>query len=422
MGYGQTVDTIYISGDTVGTYSWHDEWDDYPILHEFGHHVMIKCAKPYPPCSTRTHFWYVKYPNLGDKELAYAEGWANFFAAGVSDSVCQINTKKGIGRTTANDTTYYHNVENPWHGSHFYTSEFEGGPWCEGAVAGVLWDIYDSSNEDPYPYYPSGGFTDTTSDLMTQMYRQVWNVFDDYEPIDTTSCQTIFDFRSGWYSFNYGYPDSLYEILYHHYILGDSAPAAPQSLSANQEGRYVRLYWNKNSESDLKGYRIYRRYKQAFVLPPPPWSPWALRAEKTNPNDTTHLDNTVQQRYSYRYRVTAYDTLGNESEPSDSVQITIQYGQNPESGEVFSFNFPSIVTNIKEMEISLSGDCKNIALKICDCCGRILNERTIKLSDGNLLKINLRDAKNNHLSNGVYFLHLKTDNGDEVMRKFVVIR
>lgn len=421
MDYGQTVDTIYITGDTIGQHSsWHDEWDDWSSLHEYGHHVMIKCAPPFPPCSTWFHFWYLEYPNLGDKGLAYAEGWANFFAAGVSDSVCQVNTKKGIGRTTANDTTYYHNVENPWDGSHFNSSEFEGGPWCEGAVAGVLWDIYDGQNENPYPYYPDSnqGFVDTTSDLMSMLFRKNWNIFDDYDPPQDTilTCQTIYHFRGGWYSFDYGYGDSLYEIFYHHYI-ADSIPAAPIGLSANQEGKYVRLYWNKNSESDLKGYRVYRRmYNKTWGH----WDDWAWRADNDSSIDTTYLDSKVISTI-YRYRVTAYDSLGNESDYSDSVQINVKNGMEPEGIQLFSRS-QTIFSNVQGMEISIPQESKEIIFKIYDCCGRIVNKQKIKLNSCDLLKINLRDAKNNHLPNGIYFLHLKVDNGDEVMSKFVVIR
>ncbi len=415
MGYGQTVDTIYISGDTVGDYSWHDEWDDWSSLHEYGHHVMNRCAKPYPPYTPGEHFWYLEYPNPRDKGLAYAEGWANFFAAGVSDSIYQVNTIKGIGRTTANDTTYYHNVENPWDGSHFISSEFEGGPWCEGAVAGVLWDIYDSNNEYPYPYYPSGGFTDTTSDLMTQMYRQVWNVFDHYKPPDTTSCQTIFEFRSGWYYYAYLHGDTLNQITYHHYI-ADSVSAKPTGLFDSLIYIDVYLRWDNNDEADLDGYRIIRRGKIIFGVTD--WSNWAFIGDNTDPNDTTFIDTTVLSMWYYQYKVTAYDTMGCESEPSDSVQVSI-----PQSCPVKSpmrVETP-IISCISNLKLSVPEGSKEIAISIYDCCGRVVGNYNIRVKKEDNCKIKLHNV-NDQLPSGVYFVHLETDKKQSIMGKIIIVR
>ncbi len=318
----KSTDTIFVHGDTSDT----DEWDDDVLLHEFGHYLMKHYAQ-LQPTVTDTHWWYKAYPN--DTCLAYKEGWATFFSGRArvgsgADSLYVDNWK-----INASSPNFWLNIENPWIGSYFDTTDFQGGPWCEGSVCGALWDIYDSYNEIPYHSYPDSlygvWFPDTgLYDTLTMGFAPIWDVFDHYDPSgEPTNCWTIFHFRSGWNAFNYNHQFALNQILLHHRIMVDSAPSKPIGLTAQREFNYVRLYWRKNTESDLKGYRIYRRSKRMFVFPPLPWSSWTLLAEKTNPTDTTHLDTLAKVRYSYRYRVTAFDTLGNESPPSDSVQISL---------------------------------------------------------------------------------------------------
>jgi hypothetical protein len=418
MTYPANDDTIWVTANAVNPLTGYstDEWDDDVLLHEFGHYLMKGYAQG-PPSCTGSHTWSVEYPEKPG--IGYGEGWAHFFSArarvGSGSDTLTVDTNKGIG---AGSVRLWRNIENPWLGSDFTPPLFEGGPWCEGAVAGALWDIYDPHNEIPYPSYPYPGFPDTAlADSLTMGPEEIWTVFDDYNPPgEPTNCWTIFHFRSGWNYYNYDHEFALNQILLHHRIR-DSIPAAPIGLSANQEGKYVRLYWNKNSESDLKGYRVYRRmYNETWGH----WDNWAWRADKNSPTDTTYLDSRVISTV-YRYRVTACDSLGNESDYSDSVQINVKNGIEPKIGKLLA-NTQTIFSNVQGMEISIPQESKEIIFKIYDCCGRIVNKQKIKLNNCDLLKINLRDAKNNHLPNGVYFLHLKADNGNEVMSKFVVIR
>jgi hypothetical protein len=85
----------------------------------------------------------------------------------------------------------------------------------------------------------------------------------------------------------------------------------------------VRLCWNKNREPDLVGYRIFRRCRPFVPNSSLPWTDWGLLIEKYSPTDTTHLDKIVKTQYEYEYKVTAYDSLGNESESSDIIRIHV---------------------------------------------------------------------------------------------------
>ena len=411
-------DTIWIRGDTVefGT----DEWDDDVLLHEFGHYIM-KCYARVPPTDTGAHTWYDSFPNK--KGIAYGEGWAHFFScrarAGYSTDSLLVNTRKGINQGTIYNWKI---IENPWLGSAFDTTEFAGGPWCEGAVAGALWDIYDSKNEIPYHSYPYPNFPDIAlADTLSLGFAPIWNVFDNYDPAGTpTNCWTIFHFRSGWNYYNYDHAFALNQIFLHHRIR-DSIPAKPVGLSAVQEGNAVRLYWRKNNEPDLKGYRLYRRGKQAFMIPPPPWGVWSVIAEKYSKTDTTHLDATVQNQYRYQYKVTAFDSLDNESPFSDSVEIVVIFGQGPDDIST-CLSLPTIVAEQGAMTVTITGNCHDILIRVYDCCGRMMNKQKLLMKHKNAIEFDLVDTRGKPLPGGVYFLALETDNAARIIRKFVIVK
>jgi len=338
-------DTIWVQGEPTLPIQNTDEWDDDKLLHEFGHYLMDYYAEE-PPGYNPDHQWYLS--DSAYKNTAYTEGWPTFFSgrARVNSGTDSLYVDNSY---ISGPVNLWRNIENPWLGSGYTPSAFQGGPWCEGSVCGVLWDIYDSYNEIPYPSYPDSlygiWFPDTAlADTLSMGFDPIWNVFDHYDPAGTpTNCWTVFHFRSGWNAFNYGHPVALNQILLHHRIR-DSIPGAPQGLHLLLENSYARLYWRKNPEPDLQGYRIYRR-ERATVLQ---WSLWSVIGESA---DTTYLDTTVQFGYTYEYKLTSFDSLGNESKFSDSSRVTLpclsnsslataynnasRVVRNPLSGEIF---------------------------------------------------------------------------------------
>jgi hypothetical protein len=420
-------DTIFIAGDTTGQKRsyYTDEWDDLFVLHEYGHHVMHRCAV-IPPETTKVHYWYKSYTTT-DTFVGYAEGWPSMFAGVVTGNNYMVDTRGMIG--ALNDTTGYYNIENPWDFRVIPpfpnpADSFEGGPYCEGAVCGALWDIYDSYNEIPYPSYPDSlygvWFPDTgLADSLSMGFDEIWDVFDHYDPAgEPTNCWTIFHFRSGWNAFNYNHQFALNQILLHHRIQ-DSIPAKPTGLSASQQGNGVRLYWRKNSESDLQGYRIYRRSKPESTIPPSPWGSWGLLVDKTNPNDTTHLDQTVQSRYRYRYRVTAYDSVGNESDYSDSVEIYVAPGTNPDDIGTLALKSSTIMKKDDILKICFNSlDDRKVVIKLYDVCGRLVQRENFVTK-----KIGENDFtfKLDWLPAGIYFVRLEAEDYNK-FEKIVIVR
>jgi hypothetical protein len=132
----------------------HDEFDDDVILHEFGHFTSYLFSKPAEAGGTH----YLN-DNTEDIRLAWSEGWATFFSAAardrenLSDSHVMVNTRGGDPGHPEHPFSYSFEIETPH--SDLLSSPGIATPLethgvyttSEVAVASVLWDLYDSSNE-----------------------------------------------------------------------------------------------------------------------------------------------------------------------------------------------------------------------------------------------------------------------------------
>jgi len=88
-------------------------------------------------------------------------------------------------------------------------------------------------------------------------------------------------------------------------------PSVPAGLTALAGVASAELAWDRNTEPDFRGYRVYRAEGGAF-------QPAAKLVETPS-----YSDPTVESGKTYRYAVSAIDQLGNESEMSSPVEIAI---------------------------------------------------------------------------------------------------
>ncbi len=88
------------------------------------------------------------------------------------------------------------------------------------------------------------------------------------------------------------------------------APATPSNLIATANAQSVRLDWTTNTETDLKGYTIYRAdsLNGAYST--------LARDVKSN----SYVDNTVEAEKSYFYKIRAYDNSLNRSDFSEVIE------------------------------------------------------------------------------------------------------
>ena len=90
------------------------------------------------------------------------------------------------------------------------------------------------------------------------------------------------------------------------------APAVPTGLTASAAANSIELVWNQNTEPDLAGYRVYRAAgggafeKVADVSQIPAYS-----------------DKSVERGKTYRYQLSAFDQVGNESGRSAAIEASL---------------------------------------------------------------------------------------------------
>ncbi len=90
-------------------------------------------------------------------------------------------------------------------------------------------------------------------------------------------------------------------------------PEVPSGLTASVGLGAVELAWTRNTETDLKEYRVFRSEESG---------PFVEIAHGLDA--PAYSDRSIQSGKHYRYRVSAVDQAGNASEPSSAVEITAQ--------------------------------------------------------------------------------------------------
>jgi fibronectin type 3 domain-containing protein len=89
-------------------------------------------------------------------------------------------------------------------------------------------------------------------------------------------------------------------------------PMVPAGLTALGSAQSIELSWSRNTESDLRGYNVFRSVdggppqKIAELLPTPAFS-----------------DTNVERGKKYKYTISAVDALGNESAPSAAEEASL---------------------------------------------------------------------------------------------------
>ena len=145
------IEGIHISGD------YGDQWHEDVILHEYGHYIMDAYADFWPPLSDLSHS-YATPSDTFPLKTAFVEGWAHFFSA----------------------------AARQWAG--YPSSEYRDNPQIEtndqgdsveGAVAGILWDIYDAYDASE------------PQDVLELGFDAIWDVLVNYDPERDTDDWTM---------------------------------------------------------------------------------------------------------------------------------------------------------------------------------------------------------------------------------------
>ena len=140
-----------------------DEYDDDVILHEYGHFIARNFSSDESPGgSHRIDLHY-------DLRLAWSEGWANFLSSALRGSQTYV------------DTTLHGAIYIDWE-LPFMDAQLRGSD-NEGAVAAILWDIFDAPSPDDDPF--------------SEGMAPIWGVMTGYMP--TALHPSVEDFWDGWF-------------------------------------------------------------------------------------------------------------------------------------------------------------------------------------------------------------------------------
>ncbi len=108
-----------------------DEFDDYVIIHEYGHFLMRNFSREDSPGGL-----HGAPGEKLDPHLAWSEGWANFFACAVLDNPNYVDTDRDEKGNEVSRVTF--NLDD-----NFREKFVETSYWSEHTVGSTLWDLFD---------------------------------------------------------------------------------------------------------------------------------------------------------------------------------------------------------------------------------------------------------------------------------------
>ncbi|MFQ5399542.1 MAG: hypothetical protein ACE5E7_08080 [Anaerolineae bacterium] len=192
-----------------------DQWDESVILHEYGHYLMdhfavlgtVDYCHPPTEATPCSH----SFNSHEDSQTAYIEGYPNYYQSAVKRYYSMANEEMYI------ETTWSFDIEASWHSP---TTTWDD---AESTIAGILWDLNDSPNDD------QDG--DGVGDEINQNHQEIHDVFSN-NPGGYGTPVDIHDFYTSYQS-RYAYDDSLIRIYYEHGIDKDStSPTGSVSVSS----------------------------------------------------------------------------------------------------------------------------------------------------------------------------------------------
>jgi len=285
--------------------SEHD-WNRFAIAHEYSHFIMFNAYGSRMPATSITDPDHHIFSER-DSGFALKEGWAEFmenwfYPSDASETyffsvVGYQNTNIGYYSSCDSVTDWSGNytfcrhqgstieTNSWWQGEDYQSTSYPTNPngnsgvIVEGAVASILWDIFDSDDSDEQ----LGGIADG--------FNKIWNVI-------LSKPNNILVFYNKFIS---KYPSDELALASIYSMNGIPLLTAKATSSSS-----VVLAWNDNS-TDETGFKIER--KAGTCVSSNPWS----QIDTTVANATTYTDTGLAPATTYCYRIRAYNTTRNFS-------------------------------------------------------------------------------------------------------------
>ncbi|MCH2575112.1 DUF2927 domain-containing protein [Candidatus Poribacteria bacterium] len=202
-----------ISSESIHIAAGGDQWRKNVMYHEYGHALMSAVYNydfnDIPRGESRE---FHRLEMVTDPEFALSEGWAEFLEAAVDDRALNVT-----GFLNGRDP----NLENNrwWSGAHDGSGSNSNGALVEGAVASILWDIFDTANSiDLTP--------NLDDDQIENRFDLLWSILRDQRP------KTIVEIAQVWREKEYPDWEALQDIYASHRTLSQ-LNQAPTFIFAN---------------------------------------------------------------------------------------------------------------------------------------------------------------------------------------------
>jgi hypothetical protein len=202
-----------VESETIIIAGGEDQWRPIAMYHEYGHAVMTAVYDyNYDAVPRGGYRGAHRLETVSDPGFAFNEGWAEFMEAAVDNRA--LNVTGLINQEVPNIES------NAW-----WTGRADGGGAntsgenVEGAVASILWDIFDAA--DAIDHQP--GIDD---DGIANQFRLFWEIFTNDNP------QNITDVAKAWREREFPDLKALEDIYTtHHALFGANAPPTFRFIS-----------------------------------------------------------------------------------------------------------------------------------------------------------------------------------------------
>ena len=182
-----------INGESIHIAAGADQWRKNVMYHEYGHSLMSAVYNYDYHAIPRGEYREVhRLEMVTDPEFALSEGWAAFLEAAVDNRALNVT-----GFLDGRDP----NLEDNrwWSGAHDGSGSNPDGGVVEGAVASILWDIFDTA--DATDLSPG-----TDDDQIQNRFDLLWAILRDQRP------KTVVQIAEAWHDEGYPHWSALQDI------------------------------------------------------------------------------------------------------------------------------------------------------------------------------------------------------------------
>ncbi len=208
------------------------------------------------------------------------------------------------------------------------------------------------------------------------------------------------------------------------YTYQDLAPRPPVNVTAVLDSNQVLLSWNKNTEADFMSYRIYRDTTKGFII-----DSTNLISEQT---DTFFVQIVPKEEINLYYKLTAVDSQGNESRPSEEVHIVITSIKTKEPITLKDYklyqNYPNPFNPSTKIGYRLK-ERGYVKLMVYDIKGEMIEVLVNKVQEAGYYEVNfgVKQDSSPEIASGIYLYRIEVIGEGKIprfsdMKKMILLK